>query len=378
MASGTGRHTGGPRVRRIAALAAAVLGAHLLGLQALPLGHGTAAAHEAPAGLLQVRVLPAPAPMPMLAIAQAGAGMAPSNLAPPAPAPQPLRPARPGPPATLAVNPQPLAPAVEDPPMAAVPPQAPPAQALLPALPPLAQAAAPAWTVAAASVPGEAAGRTREAAAPVRLPPPMHLHYTLTGQARGFGLNGKAQIDWRHDGQHYELNLEFGGFPFPTRYQRSAGRITPQGLAPERFSDKLRSEEAAHFDAASGHIRFSGNQPDAPLMPGAQDRLSVLFQVGGLIAGRPQAWSPGRVITVQTATARDAEVWQFQVEGEEELRLPGGTQRSIRVVRLPRKEFDQKIELWLAPGMDYVPVRLRLTQPGGDWLDQQWSGTDKG
>jgi hypothetical protein len=28
--------------------------------------------------------------------------------------------------------------------------------------------------------------------------------------------------------------------------------------------------------------------------------------------------------------------------------------------------------------MDYVPVRLRLTQPNGDSVDQQWSFTDRG
>ena len=51
---------------------------------------------------------------------------------------------------------------------------------------------------------------------------------------------------------------------------------------------------------------------------------------------------------------------------------------TLKLTRNPRKEFDIKVELWLAPGMDYVPVRLRLTQPNGDWLDQQWSSTDRG
>jgi hypothetical protein len=37
-----------------------------------------------------------------------------------------------------------------------------------------------------------------------------------------------------------------------------------------------------------------------------------------------------------------------------------------------------KVELWLAPGAAYAPVRLRLTQPNGDWVDQQWSSTDRG
>ena len=51
---------------------------------------------------------------------------------------------------------------------------------------------------------------------------------------------------------------------------------------------------------------------------------------------------------------------------------------TLKLTRSPRKEYDIKVELWLAPGMDYVPVRLRLTQPNGDSVDQQWSSTDRG
>ncbi|HET6828428.1 MAG TPA: DUF3108 domain-containing protein, partial [Ramlibacter sp.] len=75
---------------------------------------------------------------------------------------------------------------------------------------------------------------------------------------------------------------------------------------------------------------------------------------------------------------RGAEPWTFTVEGEEELALPGGTRRTLKLLRMPRKEYDYKLELWLAPGMDYAPVRLRLTYPNGDWLDQRWASTDKG
>ena len=77
-------------------------------------------------------------------------------------------------------------------------------------------------------------------------------------------------------------------------------------------------------------------------------------------------------------STREAEPWVFTVEGEEQLQLPGGNVAALKLTRNPRKEFDQKVELWLAPGMDYVPVRLRLTQPNGDWVDQQWSSTDRG
>ena len=68
----------------------------------------------------------------------------------------------------------------------------------------------------------------------------------------------------------------------------------------------------------------------------------------------------------------------FTVEAEEDLSLPGGPLRGLNLQRVPRKEFDQKIELWLAPTKDYAPVRLRLTNPNGDSVDQRWSSTDKG
>lgn len=210
------------------------------------------------------------------------------------------------------------------------------------------------------------------------IPKSVLLHYKVTAHTRGLVLNADSRLHWRQDGSEYEAKLELSGPLFPSRTQQSAGRITAEGLAPLRFSDKARSEEAAHFRREEGKVSFSSNRPDAVLTAGAQDRLSVLLQLGAMIAGKPGNFGPGTTIAVQTASTRDAEVWHFTVEGEEALRLPGGELNALKLVRDPRKAFDQKVELWLAPGMDYVPVRLRLTQPNGDWVDQQWSSTDKG
>jgi hypothetical protein len=212
----------------------------------------------------------------------------------------------------------------------------------------------------------------------VAVPKSVLLHYQVTAHTRGLVLNAQGQLRWRQDGNEYEAKLELLGGLFPKRTQESTGRITAEGLAPQRFSDKARSEEAAHFQRDEGKVSFSSNRPDAPLMPGAQDRLSVMLQLGAMIAGNPKNFEPGATISLQTASTRDAEVWHFTIAGEEALQLPGGEIKALKLIRNPRKEFDQKIELWLAPGMDYVPVRLRLTQPNGDWVDQQWSSTDKG
>ncbi len=228
-------------------------------------------------------------------------------------------------------------------------------------------------------MPVATAARTRAApSVAVSVPGPVRLHYKVTAQARGISLKGEGELQWRHDGRTYEAVLQVSAALLPKRIQRSSGRITAQGLEPDRFSDRSRHEEAAHFERDQGKVSFSSNRPDAALEAGAQDRLSVTLQLGAMIAGDPKKFPPGTSIAIQTASTRDAESWVFMVEETETLQLPGGAVPAVRLIRSPRKEFDQKIELWLAPGMDYVPVRVRLTQPNGDWVDQQWSSTDRG
>jgi hypothetical protein len=102
-----------------------------------------------------------------------------------------------------------------------------------------------------------------------------------------------------------------------------------------------------------------------------------MLQLGAMVGGAPARFPAGTVISIPTASTREAEPWMFTVEGEETLELPGGKIPALRLIRNPRRQFDQKVELWLAPRMDYVPVRLRLTQANGDWVDQQWSSTDR-
>ncbi|TFZ06896.1 DUF3108 domain-containing protein [Ramlibacter henchirensis] len=213
---------------------------------------------------------------------------------------------------------------------------------------------------------------------PVAIPGMAHWHYTVAALHRGMLITGRAELAWWHDGAQYEASLRVDAPPLPARVQRSIGTLHPQGLAPLRFSDRLRSEEAAHFDRERGRVVFSSQAAASPLHPGAQDRLSVLLQLAALLPARPQGWSAGDTLVVQTATTREAQDWRFTVEGPENLSLPGGVTAALKVTREPQREWDPRLELWFVRGADYGLVRLRLTPPNGEWLDMQWSGTDKG
>lgn len=213
---------------------------------------------------------------------------------------------------------------------------------------------------------------------PVAVPGSARWHYTVTALHRGVPVTGRAELAWWHDGQRYEATLRIDAPPLPARMQRSTGTLQPHGLAPLRFSERLRSEEAAHFDRDGGRIVFSRQAEAVQLHLGAQDRLSVLLQLGALLAARPQGWSAGDSLVVQTATTRDAHAWRFTIDGPQSLALPQGATDGLKLTRTPEREWDSRLELWFAPGAADGPVRLRLTAPTGEWLDLQWSGTDKG
>lgn len=208
---------------------------------------------------------------------------------------------------------------------------------------------------------------------PASLSGSTRLIYTLTTNKFPISLN--AELLWRNLGDHYSARLHFSALG-RTRMQTSQGRITDAGLAPERFADKYRNEVAAHFNEAQGKISFSANTPDAPLLAGAQDRLSVLIQLGALMASDPTHFAPGTTITVQTAGPRRAELWLFTVMQTEALELPGGNVQGVKLERLPRDPYDQKVEVWLSPQMAYLPVRIRITEANGDHVDQQWHATE--
>jgi hypothetical protein len=53
-----------------------------------------------------------------------------------------------------------------------------------------------------------------------------------------------------------------------------------------------------------------------------------------------------------------------------------GAVSAIKLTRDPRREQDQRVEAWFAPSLDFWPVRMKITQTGGDYIDQQLSSSE--
>lgn len=206
------------------------------------------------------------------------------------------------------------------------------------------------------------------------IPNPARLKYDVKGEIKGFPYSANAELVWNHDGKNYDARLQISHW-IASRTQTSKGALTMQGLEPLRFGDKVRSEVAAHFEREKNKVSFSANTPDVVLTAGAQDQLSVFMQLAALFGGNPTRLTSGVVLSFQAIGARSAENWVFKVGAAETLKLPGGEVPTVKLVRDSLGENDAKAEIWLAPSMGYLPVRIRLTQGSSDFVDQLWRST---
>jgi hypothetical protein len=257
------------------------------------------------------------------------------------------------------------------------PPALPPAPQTVPVLaPPPSPSVAEVTATAEATAPSSAGA---DPAVGLQFPPSGSFAYAATVLRGVQPQTGSGTLEWSSDGRVYHMRLVSTALFITVLSQTSVGQLGADGLQPERFSDKRfnRSEKAAHFNRSAqeagplGRITFSGNQSAVAIQRGGQDRLSVLVQLAGLVAASPARFAAAGKVAVQVASTEGADLWQFVLDGAERLELPAGMTQTLRLVRNPRQEYDARLELWLAPELGYLPVRMRQTEANGDTTDLQ-------
>ncbi len=356
--------TGAPGWRPLAVLAVLVVAAHALLLQASPAHLGNS---PNPAGKTfttrSIQAVPAPVAEAAAAPVTASkvAKIAQNTLK--KPSNQPLHQQTQAQTAPETIADASLPPAPPD------PPAPPPALEL-----PVESTAAGTVTQTVATLPVEPKAT---AVTDIRLPGSVRLQYKVIGLSKNMNYHANAELAWNTDGESYQAVMKISAFLIGSRSMTSVGKVTASGLAPTRFADKFRSELAAHFEADKGKIIFSANTPDAPWIDGVQDRVSVFLQLGGMLAAHPAGYPPGSNITFLTIGPREADSWTFVIDGDEALDLMDTPMTALKLTRKPRKEFDQKVEIWFAPSLGYLPVRSRITQQNGDFVDQQLTQISK-
>jgi len=364
----------GSRRRTLAALAVAVLAVHgcITGQLAERMADLTrAAAMPARIEVAYVRELEL-APPPVVAPAVAPPPAAARPAAVPASAPRPRRAARP--PAAPRVEPAPAAvAAVSEPPVAT--PEPPPA---VPVADLPAPGAAAAAAAASAAIEAQAAGASAPAGAASQAeafewPPSTRLSYRLVGNVRG-EIHGNAQVEWVRVGTRYQVHLDISVGALLDRRMSSDGELTPLGLVPQRYDEETKVLFRAprrltmHFGPDAVQL---ANGRSVASAPGVQDTASQFVQLAWLFGVNPQLLRTGGTVELPLALPRRVDTWSYEIVGEEPVHTPFGAVEAFHLKprRLSRPGGELSAEMWFAPRLRYLPVRIRIQQDAETYID---------
>ena len=236
----------------------------------------------------------------------------------------------------------------------------------------LAQSQAPSAEGAA-----EVASDAASAPVPFAWPPSTRLSYALSGNMRG-EVHGDAQVEWVREGARYQVHLDvtvgMSMAPLSVRRMSSEGELSSGGLVPRRydedtkvmFRDRRRLTLLFDTDAIS--------MPDGrrePTWRGVQDTASQFVQLAWLFTTRPALLRPGNSVDLPLALPRRVDRWVYDVLGEEPVYTAFGEVAAfhLRPRRAARSGGDLVAEIWFAPTLRYLPVRIRIAQDESTFAD---------
>lgn len=209
---------------------------------------------------------------------------------------------------------------------------------------------------------------------PVDVPPSADLAYKITARQKGITLGGEALISWRaSEGRYSVANASKAQILGKILENRSDGLIDEYGLAPVRFYEKRfrKQPTAANFDRGVKRISFENDKMTYQLLGGEQDRGSAQWQLAAVARAAPEKFVPGSEWKFFVVGRRDAEVWTFRVARRETLRTGMGNMQTVHLTKAPPADSKgQQLDVWLAPGHEWYPVKLRFSDEEGEYVEQ--------
>jgi len=202
------------------------------------------------------------------------------------------------------------------------------------------------------------------------------LRYRLTGQYRG-EIHGQAQVEWLREGTHYQMHLDVtvgpSFLPVIARHLSSDGVLTANGISPRRYDEDTRflfsSSRHATLWFSDDQVQWSDGRSE-PRPAGLQDAASQFVQLSWLFLTGRETLAPARHLALPLALPRRLYGWRYEVQGQEQLDTPIGLLATWHLMPLIEGSTrDLKAEVWLAPAVQYLPVRMRIRQDDQTYVD---------
>ena len=207
-----------------------------------------------------------------------------------------------------------------------------------------------------------------------KLAPSADLVYSIKAKQKGIALSGESVSNWRAGDGKYSLLAETKAALFgKILEQRSEGTVDDYGLAPAQFVEKRFRKAAATtiFKRDSKTIAFSEGDKSYALKGGEQDRNSAVWQLTAVARAAPEKFVPGSEWAFFVAGRHDAEPWIFKVVKQETVGTGQGLVEAVHLIKAPPTDKKgQQVDLWLAPSLEWYPVKVTFEDEDGDYVEQ--------
>lgn len=222
---------------------------------------------------------------------------------------------------------------------------------------------------------GEQGGGSQEGQA-FRLPESSILYYDayVDGQ-----LYQTGELHWTVEGNSYRLYINIpyafvGPFIFESR-----GTVDAYGIAPSIYwtSRSTKPPRYSRFDRdekGGGKMYFSEKPEFSPeIIPGTQDRFSLLFQLASLLNGSDKIDEAGSLRAIPVVDYNTLEMWQFksygEVNSEDIPSLGKSINRHYALMQRENDPYKRQVDIWLARDLDWLPGRMRSLEASGRVLE---------
>lgn len=188
-----------------------------------------------------------------------------------------------------------------------------------------------------------------------------------------------AQLDWITQDNQYRLYINIpyavvGPFIFESR-----GSVDSYGIAPaiywtQRGDKPPRYSRFDRNDNGGGKMFFSEKPEHSPeILPGTQDRFSLMFQLASLLNGSEKIDEAGSIRGIPVVDYDTLEMWQFKSYGENESEdipsLGKSVNRHYALMQRESSPYKRQVDIWLAKDLDWLPGRMRSLESNGRVLE---------
>jgi hypothetical protein len=109
------------------------------------------------------------------------------------------------------------------------------------------------------------------------------------------------------------------------------------------------------------------------ILPGTQDRFSLMFQLASLLNGDSKMDEAGFIRAIPVVDYNTIETWNFKSYGEtlsEDIPSLGmSVNRHYALMQRENDPYKRQVDIWLAKDLEWLPGRIRSLESNGRVLE---------